>query len=220
MSSFELKKSKATKEAKDAKEVSLGEKLRARRRELGLTLQNVADNAGLTVGFISQIERNITAPSLSSLVSVSQVLGTQVSDFLSQPKGDKSITRQDERRIYGFGDSSLSYERLSSNFPNNVLRSVIIHEPPGHRAEPISHEGEEMLFILNGTLTTEIGGVKTVLETGDSIHFPSTTVHSSWNHSEHTASILWVGTMDVFGEEGDDPDPIHSKHRLVKDAAK
>lgn len=187
-----------------------------RRRELGLTLQHVADNAGLTVGFISQIERNLTAPSLSSLVSVSQVLGMHVSEFLSQPKGDKSITRQDQRHVYAVGDSSLSYERLSSNLPGNVLRSVIVHEPPGHRAEPISHEGEEMLFVLNGTLTAEIGGVKTILKTGDSVHFLSTTVHSTWNHSESTATILWVGTMDVFGEEGNDPDPIHRKHRLVK----
>ncbi len=208
------------KNSKIADEITLGDKLRARRRELGLTLQNVADKAGLTVGFISQIERNLTAPSLSSLVSVSHVLGTQVSEFLSQPKGDKSITRHDERRVYGFGGSSLSYERLSSNLPDNVLRSVIIHEPPGHRAEPISHEGEEMLFILNGTLTVEIDGMKTVLETGDSIHFPSTTIHSTWNHSENTTAILWVGTMDVFGEDGGDPDPIHKKHPLAKHASK
>ena len=201
-------------------ELTLGDKLRARRRELGLTLQNVADEAGLTVGFISQIERNLTAPSLSSLISVSQVLDTPVSVFLSQPKGERSITRHDERRVYGFGDGSLSYERLSSNFPDNVLRSVIIHEPPGHRAEPVSHEGEEMLFILNGTLTAEIGGVKTVLKTGDSIHFPSTTIHSTWNHSENTTTILWVGTMDVFGEDGSDPDPIHTKHRLARNVSK
>lgn len=200
-----------SKKSGSLKDASLGNKLRARRRELGLTLQAVADRAGLTVGFISQIERNLTTPSLSSLVNVSQVLEMHVSDFLSQPKGKRSITRQDERRVYKVGDSAMSYERLSSNFPGNVLRSVIVHEPPGHRGEPISHEGEEMIFILEGKLTADIDGVVTVLETGDSIHFLSDKVHSTWNHTDTTTSILWAGTMDVFGEDGSAPDPIHRK---------
>ena len=181
----------------------LGERLRQRRRALGLTLKEVADGAGLSVGFISQIERGITAPSLSSLVSVARVLGTEVGEFLSQPTGDLPITRHDQRPVYAVSPHSLSYERVSSTFPGNVLRSVIIHEPPGHRSEPISHEGEEMFYVLEGTVTVEVGGERTVLEVGDSLHFPSTKTHSSWNHSDSPATILWVGTMDVFG---DDPD--------------
>lgn len=197
--------------SKSEEEETLGSKLRARRRELKMTLQNVADQAGLTVGFISQIERNLTTPSLSSLVSVSKVLGVQVSEFLSQPKGKRSITRHDERRVYTVGNAAMSYERLSSNIPGSILRSVIIHEPPGYKAEPISHDGEEMIFVLEGKLTAEIEGVVTVLDAGDSIHFQSNKTHSTWNHTETTTTILWVGTMDVFGEEGQDPDPIHRK---------
>lgn len=200
----------------DSDGAALGVKLRARRRVLGMTLKQVADQAGLTVGFISQIERNITAPSLSSLVSVSQVLGMNVSDFLSQPKGDGSITRHDERPVYSVGNSTMTYERLSANFSGNVLRSVIINEPPGHKAEAISHDGEEMIFMLSGEITVELNGVQTVLETGDSIHFPSTQVHSTWNHTEATATILWAGTMDVFGDGDSDPDPIHRKLAVVE----
>ncbi len=203
----------ASKKLKHEKKVALGDKLRARRRELGLTLQSVADQAGLTVGFISQIERNITTPSLSSLVSVSQVLDMHVSNFLSQPKGKNAITRHNERQVYAVGNNPMTYERLSSNFPGHVLRSVIIHEPPGHMGEPISHEGEEIIFILHGKLTAQIDGVRTVLETGDSIHFSSMKTHSTWNHSNEITSILWAGTMDVFGEEGSEPDPIHKRPR-------
>ncbi len=180
---------------------SLSEKLRARRRTLGLTLKDVADRAGLSVGFISQIERGITTPSLSSLVSVSHVLGVEVGEFLSQPKGDEAITHHDSRPVYAISENSLRYERISSSFPGHVLRSVIVHEPPGHRAEPIAHEGEEMLFVLEGVITAEVDGVRSILEKGDSIHFPSSKVHSTWNHSDQPATILWTGTMDVFGEE-------------------
>jgi transcriptional regulator with XRE-family HTH domain len=179
----------------------LATRLRTRRQALGLTLKEVADRAGLSVGFISQIERGITTPSLSSLVAVARVLGVHVSDFLSQPKVTAPTTRHDERPHYAIGGSSFTYERLSSTFPGNVLRSVIIHEPPGYRSEPITHEGEEIFFILDGSITVEVEGDRFVLQTGDSIHFPSTRTHSTWNHTEWSATILHTCTMDVFGDE-------------------
>ncbi len=181
----------------------LSQSLRKRRKELGLTMQQVADQAHLSVGFISQIERGITTPSLSSLVAVSRVLGLHVSEFLHQPDGKAAQTRHNERPVYAVSENSITYERLSSSFPGSVLRSVIIHEPPGHRGEPIAHEGEEMLFILQGAVTVEVDGQRTVLQKGDSIHFPSNKVHSTWNHLDVPATILWAGTMDVFGEESD-----------------
>ena len=178
----------------------LGVRLRERRRQLGLTLKEVAVGAGLSVGFISQIERGITAPSLSSLVSVARVLNMDVGAFLSQPRAEGGITRHDERPVYAVSPNSLTYERISASFPGNVLRSVIIHEPPGHRSEPIAHEGEEMFYVLDGAVTVEVAGERNVLEAGDSLHFPSTRIHSSWNHTDRPSTILWIGTMDVFGD--------------------
>lgn len=181
--------------------IALGVRLRERRKHLGLTLQEVADGAGLSVGFISQIERSLTAPSLTSLVAVSRVLQVHVSEFFAQPKVTVPLTRQSQRPHFAVGGNSLTYERLSSSFPGNVLRTLIIHEPPGHRSEPIAHEGEEIFFMLDGALTVEVDGVKTTLEAGDSIHFPSTRVHSTWNHTDRPATFLHTCTMDVFGEE-------------------
>jgi transcriptional regulator with XRE-family HTH domain len=183
----------------------LGTRLRERRQELGLTLKKVADGAGLSIGFISQIERGITTPSLSSLVGVSRVLKMHVSDFLAQPRGTVPLTRQAERRQYAVGANSLTYERLSASFPGSVLRSVIIREPPGHRSEPIAHEGEEMFFILEGALTVEVEGERMILGVGDSIHFPSTKTHSTRNHTPASATILHICTMDVFGDEPIEP---------------
>ncbi|WP_208979087.1 cupin domain-containing protein [Stappia stellulata] len=179
----------------------MGKKLRRRRRELGLTLKEVADGAGLSVGFISQIERGIATPSLSSLVAVSQVLQVEVANFLSQPGAGAALSRHDQRATYAISENSLSYERVSSSFPGNVLRSVIIHEPPGHRGEPIAHEGEEMIFVLKGAITVELEGELSVLGENDSIHFQSSRTHATWNHTDEPAAVLWVGTMDVFGEE-------------------
>lgn len=186
----------------------LGEALRRRRKELGLTMQAVADAAGLSVGFISQVERGLSAPSLASLAAIAEALDRPIGEFLLQPQIAGDTTRQGARVPYRVDATGNAYERLSTTFPGSVLRSVIVHEPPGHRIEPISHRGEELFFMLAGEVTVEIEGEAEILRTGDSIHFDSTRVHSSWNHTDSTASFLWCGTMDVFG---DAPSPSHTK---------
>lgn len=202
---------------------SLGHRLRERRRALGLTLKEVASGAHLSVGFISQIERDIAAPSLSSLASVARVLKSDVSQFLAQPRGDLPLTRHDQREVYTVGDKSMSYERLSASFPGNVLRTVLIHEGPGHRSEPIAHEGEEIFYILEGAITVEVDGKRTVLESGDSIHFPSNLRHSTWNHTTRPTTILHTCTMDVFGDgqpTGDIEPSVAIMHRSGRRAGK
>ncbi len=168
-----------------------------------MTLQDVADAAGFSVGFISQIERGITVPSLTSLVAVCRALKADVGSFFQTPRVDAPITRREGRPVYAVGGtpgSTVTYERLSASFPGNVLRSTLIHEPPGFRSEPMSHEGEEIFFIVEGSLTIEIDGERTILEAGDSAHFPSTLTHVTWNHTTEPTTIFHTCTMDVFGD--------------------
>lgn len=192
---------------KDLDLVSLGEKLRLRRKELKLTLSDVAEGAGLSVGFISQVERNITAPSLGSLASIAALLKLPINAFLDGSANNEEVTRDSERAVFAVHGADVSYERLSSTFAGSTIHSVIVHEPPGHRVEPISHEGEEMFYIISGEVTVEIDGEQSILRQGDSVHFNSQRTHSIWNHSSNSTSILWCGTMDIFGDEN--PEPIH-----------
>ena len=168
-----------------------------------MTLQEVADSAGFSVGFISQIERGITVPSLTSLVAVCRALKTDVGSFFQTPKVDAPITRREGRPVYAVGGTpgnTVTYERLSASFPGNVLRSTLIHEPPGFRSEPMSHEGEEIFFVVSGSLTIEIDGERTILDAGDSAHFPSRLTHVTWNHTAEPTTIFHTCTMDVFGD--------------------
>lgn len=168
-------------------------------------MQHVADGAGLSVGFISQVERGLTVPSLSSLRAMARVLGRSISYFLDQPGTAEDTTRERDRVGFSVGEGALSYEWLSAEFPGSTLRTVIIHEPPGHRSEPVRHEGEELFYVIAGVITVEVDGKLTVLQHGDSIHFDSRRTHSIWNHGGQTASILWCGTMDVFGDDAAGP---------------
>jgi transcriptional regulator with XRE-family HTH domain len=186
----------------------VGHQLRQRRLDLGLTLKDVAEGAGLSVGFISQLERGITAPSLSSLVSICKVLRTDIGTYLQQPRAGQSLSRHGQRQLYSLADLSeqapanpIRYERVSTNFPGRKMHSVIMNVPPGYRSETIAHDGEEMIYVLSGELTSFVDGHHTILQPGDAEHFPSTLPHSVWNHTGSAAQLLWVGTQELFGQE-------------------
>jgi len=189
----------------------MGHRLRERRVDIGLTLKQVADGAGLSVGFISQVERGITTPSLSSLVSICKVLKTDVGTYLHQPRNPNRLSRHGQREVYslamrpaGNGQLPITYERVSSTFPGRKLYSVLMNIPPGYKSESISHDGEEMLYVLSGEVTSIVNDNHAILQAGDAEHFPSSHPHSVWNHTTAMAVALWVGTQQLFGEETPD----------------
>lgn len=191
-------------------DAKLGHRLRLRRLDLGLTLKRVADEAGLSVGFISQLERGLTAPSLSSLVSICKVLQTDIGTYLEQPRAGQRLSRKGQRPLYSLAGlatdepaNPIRYERVSTQFPGRKIHSVIMNVPPGYRAETIAHDGEEMIFVLSGELTSFVDGHHAVLQPGDAEHFPSTLPHSVWNHTGQTTQVLWVGTQELFGQESE-----------------
>ncbi|MDO5606743.1 MAG: XRE family transcriptional regulator [Paracoccus sp. (in: a-proteobacteria)] len=182
---------------------TVGEKLRARRAALGIPLRGVAEGTGLSIGFISQVERGISEPSLTSLKAICEVLGVSVRDIVPDTGPVPEATRSLSRRRYQLrpeAGETHAYERLTTIFPGSVLTGVIIHEPPGCRIEPQSHDGEEMFFILQGSITVELDGHPTVLAQGDTLHFSSRRRHSAWNHTVNPAVMLHVCTMDVFDD--------------------
>ena len=179
----------------------LGSMLRHRRKELGLTLEAVAKQAGVTIGFISQVERNITSPSLASLTALTDALDAHISDFFSPPPKPGETSRGDMRKIYASPGGGFDFERLSTSFAGSTLNALLVHHPPGFIIEEMLHAGEELYFVMKGTLTLVVDGVRTELGVGDSIHFDSKRPHSVRNETSNTVTVLIVNTMNVFGDE-------------------
>ena len=184
----------------DSTLLGIGEKFRRRRRSLGLTLQDVADEAGLSVGFISLLERGMASPSLTSLSAIARALDIELGELFTVPEGGSLTTRAKERSNNFFDKKSYNYERLSANFPGHLLNAVLVQEHPGDRREASYHDGEEIHFVLEGSITFELNGKISVLKAGDSIHFSSSLPHSTWNHTSEIAKILVVVTTDLFGD--------------------
>ncbi|HET7714010.1 MAG TPA: XRE family transcriptional regulator [Bauldia sp.] len=178
----------------------LGAKVRARRRDRELTLTDLARRTGLSIGFLSQVERDITAPSLSSLALIAGALDARVQDFIREPPPLAHHHRDDPAGAFSIEEGTLSYERLSGGFPGKQLNAIRMDVPPGYRSEETSHEGEEFVFVLSGSIRYVLGDRPIDLAAGDSLHFAARDRHRVLNRSGERAVVLTVVTQDLFGE--------------------
>lgn len=182
---------------------TLGERLRERRKELGLTTHQLAKDSGLTVGFISQIERDISRPSLTSLYSVARALNSSVDRFLSEapPRQHQMVSHSTKRATFSLGQTEPYYEFLEPGFDEAQLNAVITHIPPGFQSETVSHDGEDFVYLISGRMVYVVDGVEFPLEAGGTLHFSSRLSHMSRNPGTSVATELWVGTLRVFAED-------------------
>ncbi len=180
----------------------LGQRLKDRRKQLGKTQQQVAEEANLTVGFISQIERGISTPSLASLYNVAKALESTVDQFVSHSPAHRHsvVTHSGQRQTYKVGGTARYYEFLERGFPEAQLNACLSHVPPGHASEMMSHEGEDFVYLVAGQMLYEVDGVTYRLGPGDTLHFDSRRPHRGSNDGTEVAIELWVGTMRLFPE--------------------
>lgn len=157
---------------------SLGERLRHRRKQRGLIMQEVAQATGLSVGFISQIERDIAQPSLASLTAIAQVLGISPSALLS--------AQPDPRRA----DGEVAMTALAGGFPGGRLTAELRVDAPDAPRLVRRTEHELMLLVLCGALTLEIDGAARVLGRGEAVHLPPGCELTHWNHTGEPTTVL------------------------------
>ncbi len=163
-----------------------------------MTLQVLSDAAGISVSHLSVIERDQATPSLGTLAQVARHLDVGMDYFIAVPSLENGLTRAGSRDTFSVHGSSIVYERIAADFAGNVLSSFILNIPPGYRSETVSHEGEEILYIIEGSITDRMDGEEMVLAAGDSLHFRGNRPHSWSNHTDRVARVLWTGTLPMF----------------------
>lgn len=197
---------------------SLGLRLRRRRKALGLTMQEVAERAHLSTGFISQVERGLATPSLSSLINLAAVLELSVSHFLDEDaRGDGSADPPGS--TFSIGGGAIRYRRVGQAGPGCRLNSLLMLVPPGYRSEPIEHEGEEMLFVLKGTIVVCVDEKETTVGPGEAVHHASDRRHNIRNPTGEHAEVLWVGTLQLFNGVANETEVERSTARHSGDNA-
>ena len=177
--------------------IAAGEIIRARRQELGLTLQDLAQKTQLSPAFISQVERNKAAASMVSLVNIARALEVRVTAFMEIPAGEKPFRRRDDPQRIEV-DSPVEYVQLSAGMKFQQMDAIFMVIPPGHVFPVDQREGEDFLYLLKGELYSELGDLKLTLREGDSMHFNSRTPHTASNRTDEEVHLLYVGTPSVF----------------------
>lgn len=181
-------------------EPRIGARLRARRLELGLTMAEVADRAGLTAGFISQLERDLTSASLSSLYRICAVLGIRVGNLVDDVPAGRLIRREEQtRRSLAMGDAEhlLLTSRHERRF--HVTES---HIPPGGSAGEELYTlpaDVELVYVLRGSLELRVGEETHVLGDGDTFAYSPRDPHTWRNPSEtDEAVVLWTALPNPY----------------------
>ena len=175
-------------------EVDVGERLRAIRSLRRATLRTIADRAGVSESFLSQVERGKASASIASLRRIAGALGVSVAD-LFEPSGPPQprVLRRDERPALAFG--ILGRKLLLTPRPLHHLEVFVGELDAGGStgAEPYAHgDSEELFVVLSGNVQLELGGGVHELESGDSIDYRSSTPHRAVNVGGDRAEVMWI----------------------------
>jgi transcriptional regulator with XRE-family HTH domain len=180
----------------------LGTAIRSRRRQLNLTLNDISEKTGLSVGFLSQIERDLASPSISSLVNIATAIDLSLDYFLTPPVKGGLLTRREDRKYFTLNGLPIQYARVSNDFPNVQLHGTISKIPSGWESEETVHEGEDFVFQVSGQSMVRVGGEEHLLNPGDTIHYDANIPHSWGNPTDQDSVCLTVGTQPLFAVRG------------------
>jgi transcriptional regulator with XRE-family HTH domain len=183
-----------------AEEIPIGHSLRDARRRRGLTLKAVAEEAGVTESFLSQVERDIASPSIATLRRIAVALGTTIGTLLDSAGPHGRLVRKGQRRVIGYAGLGARDEFLTDG-PNARLQVIESTIEPGGGTGPdaYTHESdEECLIVLDGCLELWVGHEHYRLETGDAIRYSSRVAHRNQNPGPGVARVLFVVTPPSF----------------------
>jgi transcriptional regulator with XRE-family HTH domain len=182
-------------EASDHKGTNaFGERIRQRRRAMGLSLRALGEKVQLTGSFLAQIERGLSSPSIASLQQIAKVLEVPIFYFFTQERLVQRVVRRDTRRNLHFPGSNMTYELLVPSLKHKSM-GLVIRLGPGERIDPIrlAEATEEWLLLLEGKVAIQVAGERYELEPGDSISYEGWEIE--WLVSTGEAEAVLVGNM-------------------------
>ncbi len=178
--------------------MDIGAKIRKLRKTSGLTLEELASRSELTKGFLSQLERNLTSPSISTLENILEALGTSLAEFFQE--------ESDERIVFGKEDffedeqDEYSISWIVPNAQKNEMEPILLRLPISGKSMKVSnHDGQEFGYVLRGTIRIELeNGTSHVVHAGETFYMDGSLSHQIVNAGKSSAQMLWISTPPVF----------------------
>lgn len=187
----------------DLGDMDIGEKIRLLRKSRQVTLKGLAKRTSLSIGYLSQVERNLSSPSVNVLRDIAIALGVNISWFFEVPEKSQSgeerfIVRKANRRQLRFR-SGITDSLLTPDL-NGQIELLLSRFEPGASSgeEPYTHIGEEAGVVMAGQLELWIDGESFLLSEGDSFNFPSSAPHRYRNPGETESVVIWSITPPSY----------------------
>lgn len=178
----------------------ISDKMRALRKSRKMTLKDVADKAGCTSAYISQLEKGRANPSIATLKKIASVFNVKIIEFfIDNEERDEVVVRKDQRTVMDFNMGHAVVESLVRSTENKRMQAFCDTVKPGGGTNgEYTHEGEEFGLVLEGELELTVGDKIYYLKEGDSFYYSSTKPHGYYNKGSKKAVIVWVITPPSF----------------------
>ncbi len=179
--------------------MEIGEKIKELRMQKGLTQEELADRAELSKGFISQLERDLTSPSIATLVDILQSLGTNLEDFFVNSSPEQVVFSKEDFFEKDDNEYLNNIKWIIPNAQKNMMEPILLTLEPGGSTYPDSpHEGEEFGYVLKGSITINIGNKIYKAKKGEAFYYEASNTHYISASSRYGAQLIWVSTPPSF----------------------
>jgi transcriptional regulator with XRE-family HTH domain len=178
--------------------MDIGENLKRLRTANSLTQQELADRCELTKGYISQLERDLTSPSIATLTDILECLGTDLGSFFNEAI-DQKIVFKEEDVFVKESDDNYKINWIIPNAQKNKMEPILVELGANSKTkadEP--HEGEEFGYVLSGTIMLNYGNQSFKVKKGESFYIKTNKTHYIENTSKNPARVIWVCTPPNF----------------------
>ncbi len=179
--------------------MSIGKKVKDLRLRLGLTQEDLADRAELSKGFISQVERDLTSPSIATLQEILECLCTDLKDFFSDTPEQKTVYKRQDLFVKTDEQQGTEVVWLLPGAQGCQLEPIMLTINPGGSTWPHPpHEGDEFGYVLSGAIVLHIGDEQHRVRRGESFYYSPKQTHYLENTGAQAARILWVAAPPTF----------------------
>ena len=177
--------------------MEIGRKIKEIRLRRGLTQDELASRCELSKGYISQLENDISSPSIATLVDILNILGVTLQEFFTEPKQEQVVFSQQDFFESANGEGVNTW--LIPNSQKNEMEPIILTLPVGGKSdERYPFEGEEFGYVLEGKLTIHAGDYTYKAKKGDAFYLSCDKEHFLENSGAKECRILWVTTPSNF----------------------
>lgn len=177
---------------------NIGERIRSLRLENDLTQEELANRSELTKGFISQLENNLTTPSITTLEDILEVLGSSLSEFFNNPRSDEKVVYHKDE-FFVKEDTKHTISWLVPNSLKYEMEPILIELPPLGKSDfDESHAGEEFGYVLEGEIILRLNNKKYHVKKGESFYYMASKSHQIENIGNKKAVVLWISTPPMF----------------------